>query len=136
MKEKTSCTPLGQNNNVLPLWISLSFPSSVNISSINIVKSVTGLLLNNSNVFLSLWEECMDDFRSESDVTGVAISHQFWGEWKNSFYLNIYFDSLTYYPCENQCFSGNKHFLVYVIKLWEEVWIFAVNKTIKLLTHC
>ena len=30
---ETSCLSLGVNNNMLPLYISLSFPSSVNISS-------------------------------------------------------------------------------------------------------
>ena len=47
-----------------------AFPSLVNISSI--VKSTTELLLNSSNVLLLLWVECIDDFRSGSDVAGVA----------------------------------------------------------------
>ena len=67
---ETSCLSLGGNNNMLPLCISLSFPSSFNISSI--VKSTTELLLNSSNVLLLLWVECIDDFRSGSDVTGVV----------------------------------------------------------------
>ena len=57
---------------MLPLCISLSFPSSVNILSI--VKSTTELLLNSSNVLLLLWVECIDDFRSGLDVAGVAKS--------------------------------------------------------------
>ena len=52
--------PVGGNNSMPPLCISLSFPSSVNISSI--VKSTTALWLNNSYVLLLLWEECKDDF--------------------------------------------------------------------------
>ena len=54
---------------MLPFCISLSFPSSVNISSI--VKSTTELLLNSSNVLLLLWVEITDDFRLESDIAGV-----------------------------------------------------------------
>ena len=46
---------------------SLSFPSSISNSSI--VKSTAELLLNSSNVLLLLWVECIDDFRSGSDVT-------------------------------------------------------------------
>ena len=57
---------------MLPLCISLSFPSSVNISSI--VISTTELLTNSSNVLLLLWVECKDHFRSGSDVAGVAKS--------------------------------------------------------------
>ena len=67
---ETSCLSLGGNNNMLPLCISLSFPSSVNISSI--VKSTTELLLNSSNILLLLWVECRDDFKSGSDVAGVV----------------------------------------------------------------
>ena len=62
-----SCLSIGGNNSILPLRISLSFPSSVNNSSI--VKWTTELLLNSSNVLLLLWVECIDDFRSGSDVT-------------------------------------------------------------------
>ena len=47
---ETSCLSLGRNNNMLLLCISLSFPSSVNISSI--LKSTTELSLNSSNVLL------------------------------------------------------------------------------------
>ena len=57
---------------MLPLCAWLSFPSSVNILSI--VKSTTELLLNSSIVLLLLWVECVDDFRSGSDVAGVAKS--------------------------------------------------------------
>ena len=57
---------------MLPLCISLSFPSSVNISSI--VISTTELLTNSSNVLLLLWVECKDHFRSGPDVAGVAKS--------------------------------------------------------------
>ena len=57
---------------MLSLCISLSFPSSDNISQI--VKSTTELLLNNSNALLLLWVECIDDFGSGSGVAGVAKS--------------------------------------------------------------
>ena len=57
---------------MLPLCISLSFPSSFNISSI--VKSTTELLLNSSNVLLLLWVECIDDFRSGSDVVKLLLN--------------------------------------------------------------
>ena len=67
---ETSYFSLGRNNNMLPLCILLSFPSSVNISSI--VKSTTELLLNSSNILLLLWVECRDDFKSGSDVAGVV----------------------------------------------------------------
>ena len=65
-----SCLSIGRSNSMLQLCILLSFPSSVNISSI--VKSTTEPLLNSSNVLLLLWVECIDDFRSGSDVTGVV----------------------------------------------------------------
>ena len=55
---------------MLQLCISLSFPSSVNVSSI--MKSTTGLLLNNSSVLLLLWNESIDNFRSGSDMTCVV----------------------------------------------------------------
>ena len=57
---------------MLLLCILLSFSSSVIISSI--VKSFTELLFNNSNVLLLLWVECIDGFRSVSDVARVAKS--------------------------------------------------------------
>ena len=56
-ERETSCLSLGRNNNMLPLCISLSFPGSVNISSI--VKSSTELLLNSSNGLLLLRVECV-----------------------------------------------------------------------------
>ena len=83
---------------MLPLCISLSFPSSVNILSI--VKSTTELLLNSSNVLLLLWVECIDDFGSGSDVAGAAKSLLICGM-KEFFYLKIYFDCITYYLWEN-----------------------------------
>ena len=81
---------------MLPLCISLSFPSSVNISSI--VKSTTELLLNSSNVFVLLWVDFIDDFRSGSDVPGVAKLLLICGM-KES--LKSYFDCITYYLWEN-----------------------------------
>ena len=96
--------------------------------------------LNSSNVLVLLWVECIDDFRSGSDVAGVAKSlvicgmkefllfeKLFWlhkilplGElvWKLNF-------DCTCVPK----FSCHKHSFVFVLKLWEEVWIFAFNKT-------
>ena len=69
-EEEISCLSLGGINHMVSLCISLSFPISVNISSIE--KSTTELLLNSSNVLLLLWVECIDSFRSGSDVTGVV----------------------------------------------------------------
>ena len=59
------------NNNMLSSCNPLLFPSLVNISPI--VKSTTEPLLN-SFVLLFLWEKCIDDFKSGSDVAGVAKS--------------------------------------------------------------
>ena len=131
-----SCLSIGGNNSIVPLCISLSFPSSINISSI--VKSTNELLLNSSNVLLLLWMECIDNFRSGLDVAGVAklllicgikefllFGKLFWlnntlplGEivWKLN--CDCTFVSKFFY---------NKHSFVYVLKLWEEVWIFAFN---------
>ena len=68
---KISCLFIGGNNSMVPSNISISFPSSVNISSI--VKSTRELLLNSSNVLVLLLEEYIDGFRLESNVAGVAI---------------------------------------------------------------
>ena len=142
-ERETSCLSLGGNNKMLPLCISLSFPNSVNISFIE--KSTHELSLNSSNVLLLLWVECRDDFRSRPDVAGdvrllaicamkefLLFEKLFWlydilplGElvWK----LN----------CDCTCvskFSCNKHSFVFGLKLWEDVWILAFNKTVKSLT--
>ena len=81
---------------MLPLCISLSFPSSVNISSI--LKSTAELLLNSSNVSVLLWVDCIDDFRSGSDVPRVAKLLLICGM-KES--LKSYFDFIKYYLWEN-----------------------------------
>ena len=92
-ERETSCLSLGGNNNMLPLCISLSYTSSVNISWI--VKSTTELWLNSSNVLLLLWAECIDDFRSRSDVAGVVKLLVIFGM------KELYFDCIAYYPWEN-----------------------------------
>ena len=66
-----SCLSVGGTNSMLQLCLSLSFPSSFNISSI--VKSTNELLLNNS-VLLLLWEKCIDEFMLGSNAAGVAKS--------------------------------------------------------------
>lgn len=59
------------NNNMLSSCNPLLFPSLVNISPI--VKSTAEPSLN-SFVLLFLWEKSIDDFKSGSDVAGVAKS--------------------------------------------------------------
>ena len=125
---------------MLPFCISLSFPSSVNISSV--VKSTTELLLDSSNVLLLLWVERIDDFRLESDVIGVAkslllceIKDLFWFEKLFSLHNVLPLGELVWKlnfdcTCVSKFFS-NKHSFVCVLKLWEEVRIFAFNKTVK-----
>ena len=58
---------MGGNNSMLPICISFTQYTSIMNSTIE-------LLLNNSSVLLLLWEECTEDFRSVSDVAGVAKS--------------------------------------------------------------
>ena len=53
-----SCLFAGEKDSMLSLRISLSFTSSLNISSN--VKPTTDLWLNNSNILLLLWENCID----------------------------------------------------------------------------
>ena len=119
---------------MLPLCISISFPSPVKFSSI--VKSTTELLSNSSNVLLLLWLECIDDFRSGSDVAGVVkvllICRM------KEFLL---FEKLLplrelvwKLNCDCTCaslFSCNKHSFVFGLKLWEDVWVLAFNNTVK-----
>ena len=134
---------IGGNNNMLPLSISLSFPSSVNISTI--VKSTTELSLNSSNVLLLLWVKCIDYFRSRSDVAGVAKLPLICGMKKYLLFEKLFwlYDILPLgklvwkLNCDCTCvskFSCKKHSFVFGLKLWEEVWVLAFNKTVKSLT--
>ena len=128
---------------MLPLCISLSFPSSFNISSI--VKSTTELLLNSSNVLLLLWVECMDDFRSGSDVAGVfklllICGMKVFVLFEKLFWLHkiLPLGELVW-KLNSDCtcvskFSCNKYSFVFGLKLWEDVWILAFNKTVKSVT--
>ena len=82
------------------------------------------------------------DFSSASGVTGVAKS--LWILGTKEFFL---FEKLFWFfsmlslrelililDSESifvSMFSCSKHFLIYVLKLWEEFWIFAVDKTVR-----
>ena len=93
-----NCMSIGGNNSMLPLCISLWFFSSFNISSI--ARLTTELLLNNSNILLLLWVECIDDFRSRSDIVGVVKSLLIC-RMKELFLFEIYFGCIMYYLWEN-----------------------------------
>ena len=87
-------------------------------------------MLNSSNVFLLLRVECIDDFRSGSDVAGVAklllicrmkefllFEKLFW--LSNILLLGELVWELN---CDCTCvskFSCNKHSFVFNLKLWE-----------------
>ena len=123
--------------------INLTVNSSVNISSI--VRLTTDLLLNSYNVLLLLWVECMDDFRSASDVTGAVKLLLIRGMkefllFEKLFWLcNILPLAELVWKLNSDCtcvskFSCNNYSFVFVLKLWEEVWICALNKSVKSLT--
>ena len=93
-----NCMSIGGNNSMLPLCISLWFFSSFNISTI--ARLTAELLLNNSNILLLLWVECIDDFRSRSDIVGVVKSLLIC-RMKELFLFEIYFGCIMYYLWEN-----------------------------------
>ena len=81
------CLSVGVNSSMLRICISFT--------QYFIVISTTEILLNSSNV-LMLWEECLDDFRSRSDVASVAKLLLICGM-KKCFYVESHFDCITYY---------------------------------------
>ena len=94
---------------------------------------------------LLLWVECIGYSRSGPDVAGVAKSRLIYGM-KEFLLLEKLFWMYDILPLgelvwklNSDCtclskFSCNKHSFAYVLKLWEQVWIFAFNKTVKSLT--
>ena len=89
-----------------------------------------------------LWVECIDNFRSGSDVAGVVKSLLICGMKEFILFENIFWlynvlplgELIWKLNCDCTSvskFSSNNHSFVYVLKLWEKVWIFTFNKNIK-----